>query len=112
MRKLKWLAINGLFFTALIAGLVYGIEGAMNVVAAYVGFAFVVSLFVNSNESIKYLKERGAPAFPMWLNRLVDAAGAVLLVWHGHFFLAGLLAVSCLLCAAALDRAANEAEAA
>lgn len=112
MRKLKTLTINGLLMAALVAGLIYGVEGAMNVAAAYICFAFGLSFLANSKASIKRLNEFGTPAFPRWLHSLFDGVVIVLLAWHGHFFLAGAWLISCLLCAVAWDRAASEEEAA
>lgn len=111
MRKLKSLSLNGLVLAALVAGLIYEVEGAMNVVSVFICFVLVMSFFMNSKTSIEHLKKLGAPAFPMWVHATFDVFVIMLLAWHGRFFLAAAWAISAVLCAAAWKEARSECEA-
>ncbi len=77
-RTLKILAWDALFATLLIAGLFYGIEGAMHVVAGIVTIAFLLSFVLFSDKSTEALRKLGKSTAQHWLDMLFDAlvAGA------------------------------------
>lgn len=83
MRTLRWVLMNGLMLGGLVAGLVYGIDGARNVGLFMVWFCFVGSWGVFSEDLQKEVaKENKPPAVPPWIDGMLDSSVVVLLVWH------------------------------
>lgn len=85
MNKLaRWFLFNGLFAALLVAGFVYGIEGAENVALFIVWVTSIISLFFPTEKVVEVLREKKhMPPIKRSIDGAFDVVVICFLVWHG-----------------------------
>jgi len=91
-RLMKSIVLDAVFAGLLIAGLYYGVDGAMNVISGVIVIAFLLSLSLFAESAKAQLKALGQPALPHWFSAVFDMLVVVALWWHGYFMLGGMWA--------------------
>ena len=85
MRILYWLVLNSAFLACVIAGAIFGIQGAINVVYFMAGLSFVVGLFALIPDIGETVRESGY-TFNKWIELLYDVAITLILVYTGFWW--------------------------
>jgi hypothetical protein len=111
MRTFVWFLVNGLMLNSLLAGLVYGIQGAMNVgimmvwITVYLRFCMLYSKAVD-----EVVSEGHEPAVPMPVSWALDLSVVLLLAWFGWIWTASFYLIAAMIQFSALDAAKKRAK--
>lgn len=87
MKVMRWITINGFFLGCLVAGLVYDVQGALNIgIFATWALLLFSCAYARTDLLTKLAKSYKWPDVPAWLDALFDCAVLALLVWHGRWY--------------------------
>lgn len=84
---IRWALINGVIGGCLVAGLVFGIGGALNVGIFATWYLFVISFACLAEKiPIMLAAKPEWPSVPRWVDHTFDLGILFLLVWHGRWY--------------------------
>lgn len=94
MEILKWIIFNVGFICLIIAGLVFGVGGALNVAIAIGWFIGVVGFLIaipdvssaTIDKLTKHYRSNGI-GIPIWINNVIDVGIAITFIWFGYIVL-------------------------
>lgn len=89
MKFLRWFAINSIFMALLIAGTVYEIEGAANIVVFFTWFLFFVSLAMYTDGAVEIMRKTGFHV-SAGIDLAYDLAFLCVMLWHGWMVMSSL----------------------
>lgn len=88
MKVMRWITINGFFLACLVAGLVYDVQGALNIgIFATWALLLFACAYARTDVLTKLAKiDKWPYDVPAWLDAIFDCAVLALLVWHGRWY--------------------------
>lgn len=87
-RKLKWIVVNGGMSAFMIAGVTFGVKGAMNVFTFCVFMFSIVSVLSLPDKKFRDDLHAYGRCVPKWCDVLFDNLVTGYLVWNGLWLLA------------------------
>lgn len=99
MREIRWFLIKTIFTAMLIAGFVYDIKGAQNVVIAYVWVLFILHAFLlcDEDKAIEILRKKGRP-IPKYITFYYSVTAIAFLIWHSAIVTGIVYFITVLIC--------------
>jgi hypothetical protein len=104
MKKIKWVAINGLFAAGIYFGFYEGIEGAKNV-TMLIAWATIVMSFSYLTDAVKESFKKSERSMPASVNVIYDLAVACAFAWFGAWVTAAFWLLHLVMQEAAWDEA-------